>query len=172
MRRFAVAALSLAVAVLGSAASPGASGATIQKFANRSPAGACMLSIPTTNTAVRPKASGFRNEGGVSNFVICNFDIDTDIASFTSLVMYFASIDGAAHTFDCTGMDRLATQVTGDYSTKSVSLTAGGITSLTFSPSAFPGTSLGGWNASVTCNLPPGASIISVGGHHADNVGS
>ncbi|GAA5002196.1 hypothetical protein FNZ56_09220 [Pseudoluteimonas lycopersici] len=146
--------------------------ATISKVANRNPAGACMLSIPTTDTGVRPKASGFRNEGTVNNFVICNFDVDTDIAGFTKLVVNFVSFDGAAHAFDCTGMDRYAGTATGDYATKSVSITAGGTAYISFLPSDFPSTGLVGWNASVTCTLPPGVSIITVAGYHDDNVGA
>jgi hypothetical protein len=145
---------------------------TITKFANRNPAGACTPSIPAADTGVRPKASGFRNEGTASNFVICSLDIDTDAGGFSSLLMYFVSIDGATHSFDCTAMDRPAAGVAGDYSTKPVFVPATGTYFLSFSPSDFPDTKLVGWNASVTCNLPPGASIISVGGHHADNVGS
>ena len=36
------------------------------------PGSVCQLSIPTTNTGVRPKATGFRNESTTTgNFVIC-----------------------------------------------------------------------------------------------------
>ena len=31
----------------------------------------CKLSVPTTDTKVRPRATGFRNEGTTNQFVIC-----------------------------------------------------------------------------------------------------
>lgn len=154
--------------------SPGAGAATISKYANHNPAGACMLSIPTTDTGVRPKATGFRNEGTTSNFVICNFDIVTDDAhaGFLSIHIYLASIDGAAHGVSCTAMDRDVTSLVGDYSTKSLSVPAGGLAGTGFSPSDFPDTALAGWNASITCNLPPGVSIATLYGYYNDNVGN
>ncbi|MFO1473032.1 MAG: hypothetical protein U1F20_00190 [Lysobacterales bacterium] len=40
------------------------------------PADSCqLLSIPTTDTGVRPKATGFRNEGTTDQFVICGYGI-------------------------------------------------------------------------------------------------
>src|SRR5690242_8566521 len=56
-------------------------------FAYTNPGGACQLSIPTTNTGVRPKATGFRNEGTVNNFVICGYTkISNSSTFFKSIV--------------------------------------------------------------------------------------
>jgi hypothetical protein len=164
-----------AACVLAMGATPDARAVDITKTATRSPAGACMLSIPTTNTGVRPKATGFRNEGTVANFVICNFDIvsDDEFEGFLSLTLYLASIDGAAHDVSCTAMNRYANWLTGDYSTKIAHVPAGSSGAVVdFVPSDFPSTQLIGWNASITCNLPPGTSIYGVSSSYNDDVGN
>ena len=74
----------------------------------------CTLSIPTTDTKARPKATGFRNEGTTNAFAICAFDSApgqdnvhaADVAADPGIVwLYFTSIDGQAHSFDCTAVN-------------------------------------------------------------------
>jgi len=74
----------------------------------------CTLSIPTTDTKVRPKATGFRNEGTSSAFVICAFDsnpaqgyYDAVETSFDPVLagLTFASLDAQPHAFACTGVN-------------------------------------------------------------------
>ena len=73
-RAIAVAALAAA----GISAAPMA-GATMQTRTVTIPASRlCTLSVPTTDTGVRPKATGFRNEGKANAFVICAFDSAPD----------------------------------------------------------------------------------------------
>ena len=102
-----------ALAAVWLAATP-ARAATQQRSVTTPGARLCTLSIPTTDTGVRPKATGFRNEGKASAFVICAFDSapgQTNIYSADkdfdpSLVrLYFTSIDGQAHDFNCTAVN-------------------------------------------------------------------
>jgi hypothetical protein len=164
-------AIFLVATVFAGTFSSSSSAATINKTINRSPASACVLSIPTTDTGARAKATGFRNEGTVNNFVICGCDIDTDSAGFSNLTLYFRPTDGASHAFDCTAMNRYATNDTGEYSTKSVSLAGNSWTYVQFLPADFPSIGLVG-GASITCLLPPGVSIVTVAASHQDNVGN
>ncbi len=67
----------------------------------------CQLSIPTTNTGVRPKATGFRNESTTtSNFVVCplpsSLQWTNDAFSYVYLGLY--SVDGADHNVSCTAV--------------------------------------------------------------------
>jgi len=134
---------------------------------------ACQLSVPTTSTQVRPRASGMRNEGTTSAFVICQFTATSTPFNQASIVL--ASIDGADHNLSCTGMSGYATQ-TAYYSTFNIFVRA----------SDTAGTSIG-WNSgyfdpslstlpsrgfSVTCNLPPGMAIISTFAYYDEDVGS
>lgn len=134
---------------------------------------ACQLSVPTTSTQVRPRASGMRNEGTASAFVICQFAATS--SPFTQAGIVLASIDGADHTLSCTAMSGYPTQVA-YYSTFSVFVRA----------SDTAGTSIG-WNSghfdpsldtlpsrgfSVTCNLPPGMAIVSTLAFYDEDVGA
>lgn len=161
----------LVAIVFAGAFSSSSSAATINKTINRSPASACVLSIPTIDTGVRPGATGFGNEGTVNNFVICGFDIDTDSAGFGNLILYFRPTDGANHAFNCTATNRYATNATGEYPTKPVSLAGNGWIYVQFLPADFPTIGLIG-GASVTCLLPPGVSIVTVAANHQDNIGN
>jgi len=136
----------------------------------------CTLSILTTDTRARPKATGFRNEGTTSVFVICAFDsapgqdntYATEVNSDPSVVsLYFTSIDGQAHGFDCTAVNSWGSIAYGtgpmQYVTKTavVDADAGSLNGVNWGPvdygaaahtptsGAFP----------VTCLLPPGTAI-------------
>lgn len=149
--------------------------AVIAKYANRNPAGACTLSVPSTNSGIRANAAtGFGNVGSSNIFVICSFDIvnDDSATGFNQLSLTIVSLDGLAHNVSCTAMDRDVPSNTGDYSTKSVSVPAFSEASVNFLPADFPNTHLIGWNASITCNLSRGTSIISAYSAYGDNVGN
>ena len=154
-----------------------ADAATQQRVASTPGARLCTLSIPTTDTGVRPKATGFRNEGKTSAFVICTFDSPpgqngihaAEASSDPSIVyLFFSSIDGHAHTFDCTGVNSWS-GATG-VSTAPMQYV---VKTATVDP-AFDPTSLFAWQPadfgggshittsgsfSVTCKLPPGTAI-------------
>ena len=119
--------IALASALLGAALAPTpASAGSVLKTLTQDAGNACTLSIPTTDTKARPKATGFRNEGTTNQFVICGFDIDSTNPGFHSIDLGFVSIDGLAHTFNCTAMSRYNYSTTGQYLTKAVNVPAGG----------------------------------------------
>ena len=143
-------------------ASPAAA-ATQAKVYDYSPGDACQLSIPTTDTRVRPRANGYRNEGTNSQFVICGmggYENDT----VTAMSLRFTAIDGLAHSMSCTGYTGLPGWPGGvQYSTKAVTVPASGYGTQTWAAEDFGGTAgtpiSGGLNLSVTCTLPPNVAL-------------
>jgi hypothetical protein len=150
----------------------------------------CTLSIPTTDTGVRPKATGFRNEGKANAFVICVFDSapgqPDDLASEQAsdpkvITLYFASIDGKTHALTCTGVNSWPAPAAGwavpmQYSSKNVVVDptdpySGEITwsRLDFGGMTYIPTS---GSFSVTCLLPPGVSILRGRLQSAEDVGN
>lgn len=163
-------AATLAASLLAAAPAPAT---TIERIMEDQGGPACQLSVPTTSTQVRPRASGMRNEGTTSAFVICQFTATS--TPFTQGGIVLASIDGADHSLSCTAMSGYVTQ-TAYYSTFNIVVRA--------SDSA--GTSVG-WNSgyfdpslstlpsrgfSVTCNLPPGMAIVSTSAYYEEDVGA
>lgn len=147
--------------------------ATVQRIMEDQGGPACQLSVPTTSTQVRPRASGMRNEGTTSAFVICQFAATS--SPFTQAGITLASIDGANHNVSCTGMSGYPTQ-TAYYSTFNIFVratdTAGvgvGWNSAYFDPSLGTLPSRG---FSVTCNLPPGMAIINTLALYDEDVGA
>lgn len=148
----------------------------------------CTLSIPTTDTKVRPKATGFRNEGKTNAFVICTFDsapgqtnvysVDKDFDPST-VRLYFTSIDGQAHSFDCTAVNSWGSVAYGtgpmQYITKTADVDADAESlngliwgSIDYGTARIPTSGA----FSVTCLLPPGVAI-EIGMMDAEeNVGS
>ncbi|MFT3896823.1 MAG: hypothetical protein QM719_03895 [Thermomonas sp.] len=146
-------------------------------FAYSNPAGSCQLSIPTTNTGVRPKATGFRNEGAVSNFVICGYTKASNSSTFfKSIVLGIISMDGADHAVSCTAVTGLQGQYPPVYSSATITATANG--SLSYKiwvPSDFgSGDTMipNAYEPSVTCNLPPQVSITYLAGNYDLDVGT
>ena len=133
----------------------------------------CQLSIPTTDTKVRAKATGLRNEGTTSAFVICGLPTpDTFITFFGVSVL---TIDGVNHVVNCTAVNGPGWSP--EYATKSIntgtSTTIPGITS--FSAADFGGTSgdeLPDDYISVTCTLPAQASLAAVYATYDEFVGN
>ena len=161
-----------ATSLLGGLLSLPALAGNVTKVQTQNAASACTLSIPTTDTKMRPRATGFRNEGTTNQFVICGFDIDSVNPGFHSIRLGFASIDGAAHSFNCTAMSRFNFSTSGQYLTKTVDVPAGGDTEFSiadtdpdYDPAAYD---LYPWGQSVTCTLPPGVAILYLQSSHDD----
>jgi hypothetical protein len=149
------------VLVAGALAMP-ASAATSARIYEFSAADACQLSVPTTDTKVRPRANGYRNEGTSNQFVICGmggYENDT-VMSATLLA---TSIDGKAHSMSCTGVTGLAGVSGPYYSTKTVAVPTAGVGAQAWAAEDFGGTEGevidGGLNLSVTCTLPPNVAL-------------
>ena len=157
--------VSLATGIaLASLLSMPAHAGSVTKTQTQNAASSCSLSIPTTDTKVRPKALGFRNEGTTNQFVICGFDIDSADPGFHSIQLGLASIDGAAHSVNCTAMSRYNYKTSGQYLTKIVNVPASGTATFSIADTdpdydtnvydLYP------WGQSITCILPGGAAII------------
>ena len=98
-----------------------------QNWGYGNPADACQLSIPTTDTQVRPKASGYRNEStSKSAFVICGYNTPTYDSTSKQILIYFTSMDGVSRNISCTAVSGMAGAEDMFYSTKSISSTAAG----------------------------------------------
>ena len=130
-------------------------------FAN--PASSCQLSIPTTDTQVRPKATGYRNESTTkSAFVICGYDTPSRDSKSKQILIYFTSMDRVSRNISCTAVSGMAGGEDMVYSTKSISSTAADTyTALNWLPSDFSGATdiPYGEAMSVTCTLPPQTAI-------------
>ena len=148
-------------------AMPAPSHATLrQNWGYGNPADACQLSIPTTDTQVRPKASGYRNEStGKSAFVICGYSTPTYDSTSKQILIYFTSMDAVSRNISCTAVSGMAGAEPLTYSTKSISSTAAETyTALLRTPADFGGTTdiPYGESPSVTCTLPPQTAITQV----------
>ena len=127
--------------------------------------GSCQLSIPTIDTAFRPKATGARNESSsVSNFVICPFTVAPapgSAAPITSAGLYLQSLDGVSRSVTCTAVVGSINNIPPVYSSKTISTSATTTNnvSLSWTAADFGGTSPNPINGSVflsvTCNMPP-----------------
>jgi hypothetical protein len=143
-----------------------------QRYIQDQGGAACQLSVPTISSQVRPRASGMRNEGTSSEFVICQYP---GVGDFSEVDMRIESIDGAAHDIHCTAVDG-DTQVSLVYASKTASIDAeadGAL--LKWLPADF------GWtnssmlyfpDLSVTCNLPPGTAITNIAAGYTEYVGA
>lgn len=161
----------LATLALAAAASAPASAATAN-VTTWVPSQSCVLSTPTTNTGVRPKGTGFRNEGTVSNFVICPANPTGAASTPTSISLYAKSFDGADHTFNCTFTNAVDSPV---YNTKSVTVLASGnntVTTWTPTDLGQAGPGFNNYISAVTCTLPPGASIQTLYLGYPVNIGT
>jgi hypothetical protein len=145
----------------------------------------CQLSIPTTNTGVRPKATGFRNESTTtSNFVICSLSSPTDegqnFGAFDLVAIVIRSMDGMAHDVSCTAVtgQGLSPSYPLVYSSKTVEVPAdasqAGSASWLSDDFGQPGTTQikGSAWTTVTCNLPPQAEIRYIRARYNFEIGS
>jgi len=166
MRAIASRFLLLSAVLAWMAMSIAARAALRQNWGYGNPADACQLSIPTTDTQVRPKASGFRNEStSKSAFVICGYNTPTVDSASKQILIYFTSMDGMSRNISCTAVSGMAGAEPMVYSTKSISSTAAGTyTALLWTAGDFGGTSdiPYGEAPSVTCTLPPQTAVTQV----------
>jgi hypothetical protein len=161
--------LSLVAASCSLALSAAVDAAPVAKTFYLDPALSCQLSIPTTDSAIRPRATGMRNEGGVPTFVICGLPYLVSGTEATSYTLEAVSFDGAEHTFSCTGTTRYSTGASPAFSVKSITTPASGAGASVQWTDA--DTELGNLDASITCALPSGAAITSVQMVVSDEIG-
>lgn len=157
--------VSIAAVVLASATMPAKAG-TEFRYQNAQGGIVCQLSIPTTNTTVRAKATGFRNEGTTSSYAICGMESSnsrTDVGTIQQISVGLYSLNQAAKTVSCTAVNGFVNGAP-IYSSKNASVAANGTTTtLTFDASDFGGTAgdplpeSDFW--SITCNLPGNSAI-------------
>ncbi|MFT3898075.1 MAG: hypothetical protein QM719_10355 [Thermomonas sp.] len=122
---------------------------------------ACQLSMPTTDTSVRAKATGFRNEGKASTYAICGLQ-DPVQGAITDVGIAFYALDGKSHTFSCTAVNGWPDVESYVYSTKSITASSPTFrSSLHFAPADFGGTTYlpNEGYITVTCSLPPQVSV-------------
>ena len=179
MRIPILASTTLIAAVSGLATSPEARSAITSQYIVV-PGANCQLSIPTTDTKFRPKATGARNESTTSsNFVIC--PVQAPAASgedaFKALFMFVYSIDGASHDVSCTAVTGIQSLgITPVYSTQIVNIPATGGINVLWQGSQFGGTDgtpiAGSSNLSVTCNLPPQTGIDTLVTNYDQEIGT
>jgi len=145
-------------------AAPTAMAVTQTKYYEFSAADACQLSIPTTDTQVRPRANGYRNEGTTNQFVICGMG-GYERNTVLHMGLLYTSMDGQAHSMSCTGVTGLAGNGSGPiYSTRTVNIAASGYSFATWGAEDFGSGDDGdpidqGLNLSVTCTLPPNVAL-------------
>jgi hypothetical protein len=155
-----VAAASLAV---GLSAAPSATALAQDRIYEFSAADACQLSLPTTDTRVRPRANGYRNEGTTDQYVICGMG-GYEKNTVVYMVLLYSSMDGAPHSMSCTGVTGLVGQGSGPlYSTKTVDIAATGYSFAPWGAEDFGGDEGSpidpGLNLTVTCALPPNVAL-------------
>ena len=161
--------------VLGMAMAPTAKAVTQDVWYLNAPGDSCQLSLPTTDTVVRPRANGYRNEGTAAKFVICGYGGSVYSGTILANVMAI-SLDGASHSMSCTfvtGTDWTPSTLT--FVTKTLTVSTSGFDYLNLSANDLGGTSgnpFTNFNVSVTCNLPPQVAIIHLENKQRVDVGS
>lgn len=182
MRNFSFpAGLACLVFTCGIAVAPVAKAATVNQYSVMT-GGNCQLSIPTTDTKFRPKATGARNESTTtSSFVICPFSISPSPSSASAVIFFYAtfySLDGNAHNnVSCTAVTGIQTLgLPPVYSTQVVNIPATGAATIQWQGSQFGGTDgtpiAGSANLSVTCNLPPQTGIDTLVTNYNQEIGT
>ena len=161
----------------GAAASSATLAATHPIITYGNPSAVCQLSIPTTDTAVRPKATGFRNESTTkSAFVICGNVMPANDSYATLIDIFFLSMDGVGRTISCTAVNGFSGFTDLIYSTKTVSSTDPQRSPpyLSWTPSDFSGTGEipDGFAPSITCTLPPQTAITMTDGRSLLEIGN
>jgi hypothetical protein len=141
---------------------------TITKTVFVDPSAACQLSIPTTDTGVRPRATGYRNEG-VNAFVICGATYLYSSLTVSSLQINLRAFDGATHDMTCTAVDRSSSGGNEVYSSKSVSV-GSGANFISWMPADL--NNFSNFAVSVTCSLPSGVAIAGIRLSVPDDVGA
>ncbi|MFT3898078.1 MAG: hypothetical protein QM719_10370 [Thermomonas sp.] len=157
--------VSIAAMALASAAQP--ANAVVETRYQRAQGGVvCRLTDVSLNTTVKAKATGFRNEGTVSQFVICGMESANSqeaIGTITGLSIGLYSLNGVSKNVTCTAVNGYANS-TPLYSAKTIATNAGvAAATISFDAADFggtPGQPLAQndyW--SITCNLPAQTSV-------------
>ena len=136
---------------------------------------ACQLSIPTIDTGVRPKATGFRNEGTTNAVAICGIENPARDGAKAATIAFY-SLDNVAHDMSCTAVNGWPDSGSLIYSTKNVTpASSSSGTMLQFLPTDFggPGPYMPQEGLiSVTCSLPPNVSVGYLSLDYDEDVGS
>jgi hypothetical protein len=133
------------------------------------PSAACQLSLPTIDTAVRPRATGYRNEGTSGTFIICGTAYNSAVSgTATALSVQLTSFDGITRDVSCTAVTRQSSGTGPTFNTKVGSVSSGGAT-ISWAPADLD--SFSGFANSVTCNVPAGIAITGVRLVYPDEVG-
>ena len=175
------AALAGFVAIHGLAAAPSVEAAQAVGI-NFATGSVCQLSIPTTNTGVRPRATGFRNESTTTgNFVICPLpsSLQWTNDAFDDIYIGLYSLDGANHNVSCTAVSgwRESGYV---YSTKNFVVTNTEVghadTYIEWRANDFGGMDgeriTSSLAFSITCQLPPQTAIDYIQGELRYDIGT
>ena len=179
MRTAFVAAISVVGLALGMAQP--AQAVTQNRLVSLLGADSCKLSVPTIDSKVRPRATGFRNEGTANVFVICTISTDNGpggtfgTAPFVDAGLLATSLDGVAHDVQCTGVNSFNIMGDQQFVTKTQN------TGTTYTQywwtegdfgvsdgSGIPSTGV----FSITCILPPNVSLDLVLANMAEDVGA
>ena len=173
------------LAISGFLASQSALAVTQDRVQTQTGANLCALSVPTIDTKVRPRASGFKNEGATNAFVICSFDAppgaDTvrgqpfnHAGLFTEVDLFLLSTDDVPRNVQCTGVNSLPTSGQ-QFVTKTVSVASSSVNAeVSFTPVDFNAASYIPWSGgafSITCLLPPNISISFGNAYSQEDVG-
>ena len=164
------------ILAIGLAATLPAGAATQAKTYDYSPGDACQLSIPTTDTKVRPRASGYRNEGTSNQFVICGMG-GYETGTVVYMILIYSSMDGIAHSMSCTAVSGLTGAGGGPmYSTRTVDIAASGYSFSVWGAEDFGGVEgdpfADARNLSVTCTLPPSVALQGFESEQAVDIGA
>ena len=140
---------------------------------------ACQLSIPTIDSVVAPRATGFRNPGTTGAFVICGLTKDTEAGTgFIYVNVWLNSMDGATHAISCTGVaGAMGVDHALQYVTKNLDVGSASDNVIAWTAADFGGTSGtemkgGDYTFSITCNLPPQVQIVSANASYNVYIGS
>lgn len=182
-------AIALAASAMGLVMSQPAAAVTQSRFQLETGSNACTLSVPTTDTKVRPRATGFRNEGTTNVFAICTLDPSggsTGLFTNFGLVNFvLKSMDGADHEVTCTGVNSIANATAAgadpqQFISKTVTVNDTGPngplgTVITWTPADFGAVDeipSSGGAFSVTCILPPQVAVSFMSAPSEEDVGS
>jgi hypothetical protein len=157
--------ITAAAAMLACVSNP-AQAATDTRYQTAQGGVVCKPSDMVSNSYLKAKATGLRNEGTASAFVICGFESSNSRADFGTIqgiTMGLYSLNGVAASVSCTAVNGFSDS-SPIYATKAISTNANGTGALLkFDASDFGGVAGDVFPKSdfwsVTCSLPGKSSI-------------
>lgn len=181
MRTLSLAVASFAVLAAGMAMGQSAQAATQNRLMAALGSDSCKLSVPTTDTKVRPRATGFRNEGTTNQFVICTLHTDNGAGGdfgTTPLIdagLIAISLDGVERDVTCTGVNSFSILGDQQFISKTQNTSEfGNATQFWWAQEDFGSTAgiptTGVF--SITCVLPPNVSLDLVLANMSEDIGS